>query len=775
MAHKSTQTGTAKRSLAVLCAFMLFAGYLLFVLFRMQIIEYDEYQSKVIDQITVETSVGASRGKIYDANGTLLATNTTTWRVFISPVDIQAAKYGTLIEKLAIRRRYGMDAQAAAAGMAQDELIAKGLSEILGVDYDTVMQKAALKGRRDETIKKNVDKETVDRVLAFVQKNGLSSQVHCAAVSTRYYCYDNLASSVIGFTGTDGQGLYGLELEYDDRLTGTDGKYITAKDANGSDMPSEYETYIEAENGENLISTVNLRIQYALETQLEATFADSAPTNRVCGIVMDVKTGGILAMSVKPDFDLNSPFTLSDYYSSLLVLSGYEEGSSEYNTFKKELQLLMWNNKNITEIYEPGSTFKIITSAMALEEKVVDINEMFYCSGSYYVEGYSSPIHCHKVEGHGSLSFARGLQQSCNPVLMTVVGRLGTELFYKYFEAFGYLDKTGIDLPGEAVSYFHSYNSFHAVELAVASFGQRFKVTPLQQLTAIAAVANGGYLVTPHLYSGFTDDDGNVLSSYETEVKRQVVSTETCKTLTAILEEGVSGDGGAKNAYVKGYKVAAKTGTSQKFDVLDADGNSYLRIGSCVAFAPADDPQIAVIIIVDEPTCLNQYGSIVAAPYVSKLLGTILPYLGIEPQYTDEELATMEMNVSLYKGMNPQDAKKAIQYLGMKCEIVGDGDTVITQMPPAGSAISKNTGKIILYTGSELPKNSVSVPSVVGKTAAAANQILVNAGLNIRIEGAQNYSSGTGAMVISQSIAEGEKVAPGTVVTIDLRHMDSTD
>ena len=431
----------------------------------------------------------------------------------------------------------------------------------------------------------------------------------------------------------------------------------------------------------------------------------------------------------------------------------------------------MWNNKAVTNLYEPGSTFKIITTAMAFEEGVVTPEEHFYCSGSMKIDGYATPIGCHRRIGHGDVTFAEGLQQSCNPTLMTIAARVGRETFYQYFLSFGYGSRTGIDLPGEVNSIYHDYKDFSNVSLAVYSFGQTFKTTPIQQLTAIASIANGGYIVTPHLLKEITDDEGNVIETYDTDIKRQVVSTETCQTITEILEDGVSGNGGAKNAYVKGYRVAAKTGTSQKRDKLSEYGEDIYRVGSCVAYAPADGPQVAVIIVVDEPMKGNVYGSVVAAPYVSKLLGFILPYMGIEPQYTEEELENIEVSIGNYVGATVETANADLGWRGINYVIVGDGDTITMQVPKSGSTISKETGKLILYTGDAQPKNSITVPDLIGKTAETANRILINSGLNVKINGAR----GDGATVISQSPAAGEVVSEATVVTIEFRHMDLSD
>lgn len=770
MAQKMMNSVTARRSFGLLGFFALFSLCLAGVIFKMQVFEYDRYQEEVLNQITVENTVSAKRGTIYDRNMNVIATNQTVWRVFISPVDIQSAVYSTAIERALYRVRYGEALDTATASGRQDELIATGLSEILDVDRDFILQKTAMAGRRDETIKKNVDKETADRVLAFVEENGLKNQVHLEATNKRYYPSGSMAAQTIGFTGADGQGLYGLEYAYDEELTGIPGKYIIAQDAHGNEMAYNYESYVEPINGYHMVTTIDAQIQHELDLQVEAALQNSAAQNRVCGIAMDPKSGEILAISVKPDFDLNQPYVLDALSALQLTDSGYDEGSEEYNKLMAELRQIMWSNKAITELYEPGSTFKIVTSSMALEEKVVTPTETFTCIGVLEVGGFK--IHCHKRAGHGTVTFARGLQQSCNPILMTIAARVGSERFYDYFEAFGYLEKTGIDLPGEARTLFHAKNALGATELATASFGQRFKVSPITQLTAICAVANGGYLVTPHLLDRFVDDDGVTIKEYGTAVKRQVVSTETTRTLTQILEAGVSGDGGAKNAYVKGYRVAAKTGTSEKFDVPDEE----LRIGSCVAYAPADDPQIAVLIMVDEPTAGSVYGSIVAAPYVSAFLTNVLPYMGIEPEYSEEELAQMQISVGRYVGNSIEDAKAKVRALGVTAEIVGNGDTVTGQVPARGSMIEKEHGKIILYTDDADPNaKTVKVPNVLGLTAAQANERLIAAGLNIEIKGSQNYWTGGGATVTSQSYAGGTDVPYGTVVTIEVLHTDMTD
>ena len=579
------------RSFVLFSVCTFFAAIIIGRLFYLQIIKHGDYRRLVLEQMVYETTITAKRGQITDRNGVVLAANYTTERIFIDP---------HVMEDDAERR-----------------LVAEGLSEILDVDYDFVYGEAQKTQYRDRTIKRNVEKETADEVRQFIIDNDLSS-IHLVETTSRVYPFGTLASHVIGFCGADG-GRYGLEYQYDTALSGTSGKILSAKDGTGGSMPYNYETYIDAENGANLVTTIDYKIQSFLEKYLEEAAIESGCEARACGIVMDPSTGEIYAMATYPYFDLNDPYTLPDYYDDALVsyAAEYGEDSEEYQKYASNLMFSMWNNKCLTETYEPGSTSKIFTTSMALEENLTTVTERFTCTGSYMVSGWSRPIRCHKTTGHGVLTFAEGLQQSCNPVMMRLAERIGISTFCHYFSAFGLDSKTGIDLPGEAGSIYTKEEDMTGVDLAVYSFGQRYNVTALQQITAVAAVANGGTLVTPHVVKEIVDDDGNVLASFGTNVVRQVISEETAATISQILEEGVSGNGGAKNAYVKGYSVAAKTGTSEK-----GTGNNK-RIASTVAYAPADDPQVVCIIIVDEPTIGSIYGSTVAAPYVSKLLADV--------------------------------------------------------------------------------------------------------------------------------------------------------
>ena len=663
---------TARRS--VVLAFALILAFLLLTvrILVLQVLQFDKYQQKVLDQLTTESKVTAARGMILDATGRVLATNKTVYNVSVFPNVIARAENSD----------------------ALSERIATGFAELIGgVSKEEMQKHLARKNELQRTVARGLDATAANDVLAFVAENGLYDMVAVEAAEVRYYPYGNLASHVLGFTGSDSQGLYGLELQYDEVLSGTPGAYVTARDSMGNELPHQYEFYQPAVPGYTLETTLDAYVQSVLEEELEATMIESGAANRVCGIVMNVKTGAVLAMATAPSFDLNDPFQLNTYAMQELSALGLIEGSEEYKKAYNALLLESWSNKAATEIYMPGSTFKALTCSMVLEEgAVTDLNECFYCSGALAVS--DRLIHCHKAGGHGSLTFTEGLQNSCNPVMMTIAARIGADCFYRYVKGFGMLEKTGIDLPGEGNSIFHAQSSFTALDLATASFGQNFKVSVLQMITAAAAIANGGELVTPYLVERMTDADGNEVYRHETEIKRRVISEETAKTVAAILEGGVSGDGGAKNAYVAGYRVAAKTGTSEKIG-----DDREARIGSCVGFAPADDPEIAVIIVVDEPTDGSRYGSVVAAPYVGNVFGAVLPYLGVEAVYTEEETAQRTVTVPDLTGLSVNDAVALLANSDLEYTLQGEGAAVLSQIPAAGSTVLRDGGRVVLILG----------------------------------------------------------------------------
>lgn len=766
---KRIEQRTERRGFVILALFLVLASFIAASLFRIQIVSADQYRERVRDQLTVETKVNPVRGTITDVNGTVLATNISTYTVIISPQDIIDACKPSDEGEAAPVFDYEDESGRVHTGEKMNEMIAAKLSGILGVDKDFVLEKAALKGRRYEVITKGVSEQIADRLRAFISEYKLTNQIYLRATPKRYYPFNELAAHVIGFTDADGVGIYGLEKYYNEQLEGTAGRYITAQDARANDMPFNYESYVEAKDGYTVETTLDVNIQLELENQLRQTYTDNGSGERVCGIVMNVNTGAVLAMATYPTFDLNDPRTLDE--QSLGMLSEYTEGTDEYEQKRMELLYRMWSNKAVTGLYEPGSTFKPITSTMAFEENVLNETDVFFCAGSYKVDGYPQPISCHYKSGHGAVTFAYGLQQSCNPTLIQVAQRVGIDRFYDYFRSFGYTEKTGIDLPAEAAPIYSSPANFSGVSLAVYSFGQTFKVTPIQQIDALAAVANGGKLVTPHLISRILDKDGNTVYSYETSVRRSVASKNSCDRVTKILEEGVSGDGGAKNCYVLGYKVAGKTGTSEKLDKYDENGARPYRVGSAMGYAPADDPEVIALILNDEPTNGIVYGSQVAAPYISGLLKFTLPYLNYEPEYTDTDLAALEMTVGSYVGESRESAQERLNSLELRYEMVGEGETVTAQVPEAGTKILRSGAKIILYFGDEAVTETVSVPDLNGTTLAAASSLLESRGLNVSFSGTQS----AGAVVTSQSIEAGVQVPPGTVVEVTILHTDGTD
>lgn len=734
-----TKPKSAKRGRIIIIAFLLFSAFLVTNIFRLAFLEAEEYRKKALDQITTTSVLRANRGKIYDANMSVLADTRTSWRIFVSTREIRKYKKQD--------------------GVEYDRLIAEGVADILGLDKDTVYRKITSTSTLDITIKKDASEEEYLKILDFIGKNGLESLLLTEAQSTRFYPESTLAAHVLGFTGSDGQGLYGLEYYYNDILSGTDGYYMYAKDAGGNALPNQYTDYMAASDGYSLVTTIDGYVQAALESELERIRVNHDVNNRVTGIVMDTSTGAILAMATSSPFDPNYPFVLDAQSAEKLAASGYDEGSDEYKALKNELMQIMWSNKAVSEAYEPGSTFKIVTVAAALDAGVASIDDRFSCSGYLSVGGWR--IKCHKTTGHGSgFTLGYGLQMSCNPTMMTVAERLGSDKFYEYVEAFGYFEKSGIDLPSEGQTIFHDKENIGTTELATASFGQRFKVTVISHLTAIAAVANGGKLITPYVVDKIIDANGNVVSQHETEVKGTVISEEVAKILADVLEEGVSGDGGAKNAYVEGYKVAAKTGTSEKFDILDENGRSYLRIGSTVAFAPAGESGIAVIIVVDEPQCQVKYGSQVAAPYISSLLTSILPYLEYESE-SKPEIYTTEN----YTDMSVTDAVALLKESGINYTVIGSGDKVVSQSPSVGVAMSKGVSRVYLYTetGAE---GIVEVPSLVGLSLFEANILATNAGLNLLVRGGVREGEEGIFKVTAQSLPPADKVKCGTVIVI---------
>lgn len=744
---KPHKNKTARRSAIILTSFLLAALLLLFNVFRLDYFLYGYYKDKAFDQITTTSTLKAERGNIYDTNMNLLATTKTSWRIFVSTKEISK--------------------KAKKDNVDYAEIIASGISELFGLDKESTYNKIKNTSQLDVTLLKSANEDQYNAVVNFARANGLESLILTEAQSSRYYPASTLAAHVLGFTGSDNQGLYGLEYSYNSILAGKDGYYTYAKDAAGHSMPGDYSGFSAAVDGYSIVTTIDSFVQQQLESQLETIRVNHSVQNRVTGIVMDTSTGAILAMATSSPFDPNSPFELDAQSLEKLETSGFAYDSEEYKKYKTELMQIMWSNKAVSETYEPGSTFKIVTVSAALDLGVAKTSDTFSCHGYHTVGGWR--IKCHKTTGHGSgFTLAYGLQMSCNPTMMMLSERIGASNFYSYVEKFGYFEKTGIDLPSEASTIFHKLENIGSTELATASFGQRFKVSVISQLTAIAAVANGGNLVEPYLVDKVVDKNGNVISKHQTVVKRRVVSREVAATVSDILEKGVSGDGGAKNAYVDGYLVAAKTGTSQKFDILDENGNSYLRISSTVAYAPSNDHGIAVIIIADEPQSQVKYGSVVVAPYISDFLEVVLPYLDFK-----SSTEPSEYTVGNYVGTSLKLVTDLLKEEKINYVVIGNGDTVTDQIPKADISILKSSSTVYLYT-EKRDEEYIIVPSVVGMTIKEANVLLAQAGLNVRISGGLSPGA-TSLTVISQNLPYGARVTKGSVITLTVLGTDFED
>ena len=706
-------------------------------LFYLQVVQADMWKEKASSQQMYSTSITATRGNIYDRNMKTLARSVTVWTVFISPAEMKEE---------------------------QRELVASGLSEILDVDYDMVYEKSLKTWRYNETIKKKVDNDTADEVTAFIQENDIRG-IYLTEESMRYYPYGNLASTVLGFTGSDGSGAYGLEAYYNKALSGTDGVIASVRNAKGTAMPFSEQQIYDAEDGQSLVLTIDETVQHYLEKHLENAVQEHEVQNRAVGIVMNVKTGEILAMSTKPDFDPNEPSAIYDTAAAealaeqLEEAGGDEEKLDAYYEALGEAQLAQWRNKAISDPYEPGSVFKLITASAALETGTVTGSTPFYCPG--YIEVAGNRIACWKAGGHGNLDFVGAIKGSCNPAFIMTGQALGAELFMEYLDKFGLYDVTGVDLPGEATSIMHSRETMlneNMASLSSASFGQTFKVTALELMTAVNATVNGGYLMQPYVVSQVLDSDGNVISSTEPVVVRQVISEETSALVASYAEQVVSGEGGSgARAAVPGYRIGGKTGTSQK---LDQEGDETIL--SFYGFAPADDPEIAVLVMLDEPQKNNQYGSVIAAPVVGNILADILPYLGFEPSYTEEELSSADMATPYLINYGLQEAQSTLVQAGLEYRVVGSGTTVVGQTPGAAMPIPGG-GTVVLYT-EEGEKTTASVPYVIGKTGNEANRLILNAGFNIKIEGESLEHEG--CVAVAQSIEAGENAEIGTVITV---------
>ena len=724
---------------------MILMGVVMFVLlffrlFDLQITRHEELQSKAVNQQTRRTVVTASRGTIYDTAGNILAISSSAETIILSPLEINNALNDT----------------ENPVTWTKDSLAA-GLAEILGKDAASIRKRMDNVKSQYELIQLRADEEVAAKVRAYVEENKISG-VHLVADTKRYYPYGSLAAQVIGFVGDDNTGLYGLEAYYEEELEGQSGLVISAKDQAENDMLYTYEQYFAAKNGSDLTLTLDTTIQYYLEKGLEAMTDKFSAANGASGIVMNAKTGGIMAMASYPNYDLNDFLTVSDQ----TLQERIERGESTL----ADMQLLQWRNKALNDTYEPGSTFKILTLSAALEEGVVDKTTTVNCGGSVNISGYT--IHCSNKNGHGLQTLVQSVGNSCNPAFINYGLRIGNEKFYEYMRSFGLMNTTGIDLGGEAVGVFAADSSFTQLDLACYAFGQNFTVTPLTLIAAQAACVNGGYLHTPYLVERITDSDGNVTYRHDSTPVRQVISEQTSATVRECLEYVVA-SGTGKNGQVAGYRIGGKTGTADKGQTGDV-------VVSFLCFAPADDPQVIMLITMDTPSrATGTYvsGGNMVAPTASTVMAEILPYLGIEPSYSAEELLGMDTTVPNVIGSTVEQAKEKLKERALSYKIVGDGDA-ITDQTPAGGAIIPGKSTVILYASAAKPTGKCVVPHLLGKTPSEANTAATAAGLLIRFSGTTGSES-SAIRVLSQSIDEGTEVDAGTVITVQLGDTSVTD
>lgn len=724
---------------------MILMGVVMFVLlffrlFDLQITRHEELQGKAVNQQTRRTVVTANRGTIYDAGGNILAISSSAETIILSPLEIDNAVNDT--ENPVSWTK---------------ESLAAGLAEILGKDASAIRKRMDNVKSQYEVIQLRADEDTAAKVRSYVDENKIAG-VHLVADTKRYYPYGSLAAQVIGFVGDENTGLYGLEAYYEKELEGQSGLVISSKDQAENDMLYTYEQYFAAKNGNDLTLTLDTTIQYYLEKGIESMVDKFSAANGASGIVMDAKTGGILAMASYPNYDLNDFLTVSDQ----TLQERIERGESTV----ADMQLLQWRNKALNDTYEPGSTFKILTLSAALEEGVVDKTTTVNCGGSVSISGYT--IHCSNKNGHGLQTLVQSVGNSCNPAFINYGLRIGSEKFYEYMRSFGLMNTTGIDLGGEAVGVFAADSSFTQLDLACYAFGQNFTVTPLALIAAQAACVNGGYLHTPYLVERITDSDGNVTYRHDDTPVRQVISEQTSATVRECLEYVVA-SGTGKNGQVAGYRIGGKTGTADKGQTGDV-------VVSFLCFAPADDPQVIMLITMDTPSrATGTYvsGGNMVAPTASTVMAEILPYLGVEPSYSAEELLGMDTTVPNVIGMSVEEAKAKLKDRALSYKIVGDGET-ITDQTPAGGAIIPGKSSVILYVGEEKSTDKCVVPHLIGKTPSEANTTATAAGLLIRFSGTTGSESSS-VRVLSQSIDEGTEVEAGTVVTVQLGDTSVTD
>lgn len=706
---KTTKVMKRRLYLFVFLAMMVVTVYVSLTMYNVAVRESEKYQELANSQQFTAMKVSANRGSIYDANGQVLAQSITVYTVYVDPsvyMERDTDKESDLV------------------------LI---LTEHLKIDREDIYSKL-YKDNKYQVLKRDVDKATATSMMSALMEKGITC-VGATPTAKRYYPQDDLASNVIGHLHYDGYGIYGLESYYDEYLTGIDGKIITAVDAHGNEIQYKHKQSYDAQDGASIYTNIDSTIQYYVEKALENAITSNLALHRGCAIVMECDTGKVLAMATEHDYDLNNPTAINDAKTAELLAGLQAAGNDElYTSTRSDAWNLQWTNKAISSLYFPGSVFKVITGSAALEEDAVSLTDTFYCSGHVDVQGQL--FHCWtKTGGHGTQNFIEAMTNSCNPAFVSIGQKLGGDLFSRYFEAFGLTEKTGIDLPAEANSIYA--RNMTQVTLASSSFGQTNKITPIQMITAYAAVVNGGNLVTPYIVNKIVDADGNIVKEFTPTIKRQVISEETSAIMRDTLETVVTTNSGS-NVYIKGYSIGGKSGTSQKIDE-NPEGDTY--VSSYCAFYPAEDPEIIMLVMIDEPTNGLYYGSAVAAPVVSEVFTEILPYLGYYAQYSEEELENLDVNIPDVEGAAINKARNTLVDLGLKIEVIGEGDTVVRQIPSHGEAMPKDC-TVVLYTEENYEEEWVLVPDLSDMTLSEANKALSKLGLNLKPLGGAAYKTG---------------------------------
>lgn len=741
--------------------------YIVFSIFKTSVTESDKWRELADSQQLKSTVVQASRGTIYDSTDQVLAQSATMytvycdqvmlWDDYVSKKDERIEEYKQLIKDTNDAEKViGYEESLAKLKTSQqcfDDLVAF-LAQTLEMDSEDIRKKIGDENSQYVILKKDIEKTVADKIEDYLTEEELDG-VRCDPTTRRIYPQNELASNVIGHLNYDGDGIYGLEAYYDDYLAGVDGRVVTAKARNGTEIPYRYKQSYEAQDGDSLHLNIDVNIQYHLETALEKAVDLHKPSERACGIIMNPKTGQVYAMATNYSYNPNSPAEVTDK-SIASELAKMDKESKEYSEKRLNAWSVQWKNKAISELYFPGSVFKVITGSSALEEKAISLSDSFSCNT--YIQVADHKIHCWSTRDHGSQNLALSMLNSCNPAFVQIGQRLGAEKFSEYFEAYGLTEKTGIDLPSEVSSIYMPLSRMGTVELASSSFGQTNKITPIQMITAYSAVVNGGYLVTPQVVDKITDSNGNVVKDFDTEIKRQVISEETSKEMREILEGVVNGQPGS-NCYIKGYRIGGKSGTSQKLDT--DNGETY--VSSYCAFAPADDPEVIMLVMVDHPTGGEFYGSQVAAPICVEVFNDILPYLGLFPEYTEEELEKLQVSVPNVEFATIESATKTLENLDLEVKVMGDGGSVVKQIP-TGVSVERGSS-VVLYTDESYKTNNVSVPNLQGLTREQAKAALESVGLNLSVEG--SGADEDGAIASSdQNYAGGASVPEGTAVTV---------